>query len=506
MREVVKQLKPAPRTAVEAAERPVAVIDIGSNSIRLVVYESFSRAPAPIFNEKNVCCLGEGLAETGRMREKNMERARQTIERYIRLTRRMNVGALHVFATAAAREAENGPAFVEALERDCGIDIRVLSGGREGKLAALGVLSGMPSATGIVGDLGGGSLELVPVRAGKRSKGVTLPLGALRLSAHDPQNLSGYIDAQLRSVNFLFGEPERTCDFHVVGGSWRAIGRVHMLQNDYPLHIVHGYTVDADEIRDLCRLLSRLSPGSVANVDGVPRERARTLPLSALVLSRFIKLVGPARICFSAYGVREGVLFSALDKTMRRRDPLIEACRVMGRRNARFEPQGEYLFDWLSPLFQDEDERHARLRLAASIMCDFGWRVHPEFRADYAIMETLRSPLVGIDHWERCYLALALRSRYSHVGGRGLTKEAQKLIGKEASKQARRVGLALRLALTLSGGQLELLRHFAVRSTDEELRLEIQNSEASLFGEIVENRFRHLADALDKRPDVAVIG
>jgi exopolyphosphatase/guanosine-5'-triphosphate,3'-diphosphate pyrophosphatase len=477
-------------------DKPTAVIDIGSNSVRLVVYENNGRAPAPLYNEKVICRLGEGLAETGRLKEENMAKAVVAISRYNRLTSRMGVSRLSVVATAAVREAENGHEFVEQVEALGDLEVRILSGGKEGKLAALGVLSANPWAVGVVGDMGGGSFELVPVSDGKRRRGVSLPLGALRIASVPAEEVKAHIDAQIMAVDWLFSEATDTEDFHVVGGSWRALARIHMAQSNYALQVLHGYEAHASEIDDLCRVLSRQSQISLKSIDGVPLERAATLPLASLVMSRYIKLVQPKRILFSAYGLREGVLFSELPKDLRRRDPLIEACRTISLRNARFEPQGEKFYDWLSPLFGEEDPAAARVRLASSILCDFGWRVHPDFRPDYALMETLRSPMVGLDHLERGFLALALRARYTHrVGGR-MAKDVRNMIGPEATERARQVGLGLRFALTLTGGVSDLLRDVSIQRDGDHVTFLMKAQGTALYGKVVENRFRHLTEAL----------
>ncbi len=481
---------------------PVAVIDIGSNSVRLVVYENNSRAPAPLYNEKAICRLGEGVDENGRLKEKNMTKAIDVIMRYLRLTKRMSVSRLSVIATAAVREAKNGAEFVDQLQEIADVEVRILSGGREGKLSALGVLSANPRAEGIVGDMGGGSLELVPVGKGIHRKGASLPLGALRLAHIPPDKLNAYIDGQLRDVEFVTRKNKKYSDFHVVGGSWRALARVHMAQTDYPLHILHGYEADAQEMHDLCRVLARQSQKSLKSIHGVTAERAETLPLAALVMSRYIKLVKPDRIHFSSYGLREGVLFSELPKAIRRSDPLIEACRIASDRSARFDPQGDLLFDWLTPLYEGEDETSARLRLASSILCDFGWRVHPEFRPDYALMETLRSPLVGLDHYERGFLALALRSRYTHKSMTGMTKKIREFVGVDVATTARQVGLGLRLALTLTGGLPALLNHCSIKRANDKVILSIEESERALYGKIVATRFGHLTNAMGMEGEV----
>ena len=154
----------------------VAVIDIGSNSVRLVIYEEMARSLVSIFNEKTMCGLGREVQSSGLLAPDAVAKALTSLRRFRALCRIMKVGRVHAIATAACRDASNGPEFIAKAEQICRVRIEILSGPREAQLSALGVVSGIHRPDGIVGDLGGGSLELVDISGHRVRKGVTLPL------------------------------------------------------------------------------------------------------------------------------------------------------------------------------------------------------------------------------------------------------------------------------------------------------------------------------------------
>src|ERR1700727_2108550 len=140
-----------------------------------------TRSLVSIFNEKALCGLGREVQSTGLLAPDAVAKALTSLLRFRALCKIMKVGRVHAIATAACRDATNGPDFIAKAERICGVPIEILSGPREAKLSALGVISGIHKPDGIVGDLGGGSLELIDVRGNRVHSGVTLPLGSLAL-------------------------------------------------------------------------------------------------------------------------------------------------------------------------------------------------------------------------------------------------------------------------------------------------------------------------------------
>jgi exopolyphosphatase/guanosine-5'-triphosphate,3'-diphosphate pyrophosphatase len=398
---------------------PIAVIDIGSNSVRLVVYEGLTRSPTPIFNEKVLCGLGREVQTTGLLAADAVDKALSALRRFRALCDRMEVAQLWSIATAAARDASNGKSFVTEAERICGCKIDVLSGKREAELSALGVVSGFHRPDGIVGDLGGGSLELTEVHGHRIKGGVTLPLGGLALqdvSAKSIKKAERIVKKALDDARLLEGGAGRT--FYAIGGTWRALARLHMWQTGYPLHVMHGYRLPAKEASDFSSLVHRVDPEMLSQIEVVTDARRPLLAYAALVLEHLVRTARPKDVVISALGVREGLLYSMLDPKEREKDPLIAAASELNLLRSRSPAHGEELTAWTdrfmasSGIEETADER--RLRHAACLLADIGWRAHPDYRGEQSLNIIANAAFVAIDHPGRAYISLAVFFR--HVG------------------------------------------------------------------------------------------
>ena len=476
-------------------QRRVAVIDIGSNSIRLVAFQGPQRVPVPIFNEKVLCGLARGLGKTGRLNPEGVESALKNLERFTKLAVAMQSDEIALLATAAVREAEDGPAFVTEVLRRTGFEVRILEGWEEARYAAEGVIAGTPLADGIMGDLGGGSLELVRIDRGRATELATLPLGPLRLLGEvgrDGKALRRTIEEALDTLSWL--EPGITPNFYAVGGSWRALARISIESRQYPLKVIHGYTMPAGELEDLTRVVARQTKESLARIKNVSSRRLETLPPGALILRRLLRRLRPRQVVFSAYGLREGWLFDQLSKTERAKDPLLEVARGVMERDNRFGELGTELFDWSAPLFAGESEAEARLRQAACYFSDLAWREHPDYRASWALHRLLQWPFLAADHRERAFLALTVAWRY---GGCEEVSGFRVLLGPEEAERARVLGLALRLAYTLSAGTVEVLRKCHLTWSEGRLRLNLPENGPVPSGNVVERRFAQLVEAVE---------
>lgn len=472
-------------------EAPVGVIDIGSNSVRLVVFEGPVRAPVAKFNEKVLCGLGRGLSDSGRLDAEGVETSLLALRRFVALAKRMGVGDLRAVATAAVRDAANGAEFVALAQRQCGLSIRVLAGDEEARFSAQGVVSGIPEADGVMGDLGGGSLELVTLEKGQPGEGLTLPLGPFRLAGLSLEAAQSEIDRALAAVPWL--KARRGRSLYLVGGAWRAMARIHMAQTNYPLHIIHHYRLGPAEADEITRLLARQGRESLSRLAGVPRRRLDTLPLAALVLRRLLKRAAPREIVFSAHGLREGMIYAALPETVRAEDPLLAAARDMAWAEGRFGEHGSELYAFTEPLFAGEDDACARLRQAACVLADTAWRVSPDYRGEQAFRRILHAPFGGIDHPGRAALALAVFVRYEGAVQEAVEAEVHGLIDPQAVGRALRLGLALRLANSLSGGAAGVLGEFNLVTEPRKLVLEATDVATDLLGEAVARQHEALA-------------
>lgn len=453
---------------------PIGIIDIGSNSIRLCVYDIGHRVPVPLFNEKGVCALGRGLGSSGRLNPEGVIAARAVVGRFVALCRAMEVERLDILATAAVRDAEDGPAFVAELEERYGVRIKVLSGGQEAKMAASGVLCGSPDADGIVADLGGGSLELVTVQNGKSGRHVTMPLGLLRLSEASGENrdrAGEIVDNRLSGIPWL--EEGQGRNLYAVGGAWRALARICIAHTHHPLTVLDNFSLDAKEALSLLDLVSIQSRKSLEKIPGLSRKRLPGVPLAALILERVTREVKPSRLVFSIYGMREGQFFRRLPERLRAEDPLLSVCRRMALSNSRFPEHGDEVLAWMAPLFPNETAHAARLRHAACLVSDIFWNEHPDYRAEQAFLRILRLPFMGVGHDDRAAIAFTIYCRYQGAEDSPVVARAIQLLDEESLRRCRAVGQALRLAHTLSGGAPNLLRQTRLIAEQRYLVLEM---------------------------------
>jgi exopolyphosphatase/guanosine-5'-triphosphate,3'-diphosphate pyrophosphatase len=480
---------------------PVAVIDIGSNSLRLVVYDGLSRAPRMLFNEKVLCGLGRDLGESGRLHPDGVKQATENLRRFVTLARAVPVSRLHVLATAAVRDAEDGADFIRKIERSLRIRASILSGPEEGRLSAYGVIASIPEAHGLMGDLGGGSVELVPIAGGQVGPAASLPIGPLRLAAiaDDEKRLRDTIDRHLNELPWLDGRSFNV--FYAVGGAWRALARIHMEQSGYPLHVIQQYTLSRGAAEDFLDLVAHQSRKSLEKIPAVSRKRLETVPFAARVLHRLVKRTQPKRLIFSAYGLREGHLYTLLDEKEQQQDPLLAGAATMAQSHRRFGADGDELFDWTQSLYPNEDAEHRRLRHAAALLTDVAWAEHPDYRAEQALRMTLFMPLPGLDHRERAFLAAALHARY---GGADPGDAVRRLLDDERYADARRVGLALRLGNTLTGGVPGLLAGSRLGLENGTLTLSLGRKGGQRLGESVQRRLDALGRALGKKTEIRV--
>jgi exopolyphosphatase/guanosine-5'-triphosphate,3'-diphosphate pyrophosphatase len=489
------------RSESAIAEGPVAVIDVGSNSIRLVVYERLSRAPSTVHNEKVTCGLGRSLAGTGRLDPDGVACALANLPRFLALCRGMGVARLDVLATAAVREAVDGGDFAADLGRKLGVPVRVLSGAEEARLSALGVIAGNPGAHGLVGDLGGGSLELIGLEKGEPGPSATIPLGPLQLieeSGGDREEAARIAKDRFEPPDWLGAAKNQS--FYAVGGAWRALAKFHMARNRYPLPVIHNYVLEAEEARELASIAAKLDPNG--KVPGISKARAKLLPFAAIVMKRVIAAAEPARVVFSAFGLREGQLYDLLPEAERAQDPLLAACQDLARRGSSFGLEGPALLAWTAPLFPGESADDRRLRLAASILCDVARREHPDIRAAQAFERALFIPAVGIEHGGRVFLALALFARYKGDIQSAVTRPVRGLIGTKERERAVLLGRALRLAHAIAGGVPKLLAKTKLELGRKTVVLRLGPGAENLDGETAAKTLAPVAEILGRRAEI----
>lgn len=478
----------------------VAVIDIGSNSVRLVVYQAMARSLVTVFNEKALCGLGREVQSTGLLARDAVAKALTALRRFRALCKVQQVGRIHAIATAACRDASNGPDFIAKAERICGVPIKILSGPREAKLSALGVVSGIHNPDGIVGDLGGGSLELIDVRGNRVHSGVTLPLGSLALQDASEKSLKRaerIVKTDLSSVAHLKAGRGRT--FYAVGGTWRALARIHIIQSGYPLHVMHGYSIPAADALDFTQRLRRLvSTNMLANIEAVADARRPLLAYAALVLEYVIRVARPKTIVFSTFGVREGLLYEMLPQAERAKDGLLCAAQDLNELLSRSARHAQELTDWTDRLVRvaklRETDEERRLRHTACLLSDIGWRVHPDYRGEQTLNLITHGNFGGITHQGRAFVALSVFYRYAGLSQENEPPvEIRNLVPSAMVERARVLGAAFRVAHLVSAARPGVLPATHFRSDGPKLNLVFEHKLVDLVADRAGSRFKQLA-------------
>nr|WP_234992149.1 Ppx/GppA family phosphatase [Roseisalinus antarcticus] len=481
---------------VEGLSR-VGVVDVGSNSVRLVIFDGAARSPAYFYNEKVMAGLGAGLGETGHLSPEGKLRAISAIRRFAALADRLGISPLTTVATAAMRDASDGPAFAEEIERETGVKLMVVDGAEEARLSAQGVLLGWPGSYGLVCDIGGSSMELAVLADGEVGRRMTSALGPLKLKGlpGGRKGLEAHVKGVVQSLFEEMGEPAGQRLF-LVGGSWRAIARVDMERKGYPLHVLHEYRMKPGDIGKTAEFIRKADLQELRAQCRISDARMSLVPLASVVLTEVIRRFKPKDVTISSYGIREGMLYEQMSPELRARDPLIESARFAESKDARLPGFGRVLYDFILPLFPRADWQKKRIIRAACLLHDVSWRAHPDYRAEVTFDNATRANLGGLKHAERIYLGLALLHRYTSKREGTVYEPLIQMLPPEDQKEAEVLGRAMRFGamLWIQGdeppGKLEW------QPKKKVLSLHLAEAARPLFGEVSEARLKGLSTAL----------
>ncbi len=480
--------------------RPVAVLDIGSNSVRLVVYERLARSLTVLYNEKSSCALGRGIAQTGRLAYENIDRALTAIQRFALVAQLMRAGEVHVLATSAVREASNSKAFVDAVEAIINAPVQVLSGEAEAHFGALGVVAGMPAFAGIVGDLGGGSLELNTIAGGVDGAGETHALGVIRMqddTGRAVERASAIARERLAASDLLRGKPGGS--FCAIGGTWRALAKLHQQLRNYPLHMVQHYGVKARDIGELCdEIVGAAGEGKPwPGADKISASRRDLLPFGAAVLAEVLRTGHFETVLFSALGVREGYLYGQLPADEQAVDPLLQGAEEISILRARSPAHAGDLMAFSAQLLEAvhirETPEEERLRRVACLLSDIGWRGHPDYRGEQSVDMVAYGSLAGVDHPGRAFLAETLAVRYMGLKHKSVSQRLMALAGPSSSMKARLLGAIFRVAYPMSAAMPGVLPRTSFSFDGARLTLHLPDDLAFLSGEHLAGRLNQLA-------------
>ena len=480
----------------------VGVVDVGSNSVRMVVFDGAARSPAYFFNEKVMCGLGKGLAETGMLFPAGKARALAALRRFSLLAKGMGIETLTVVGTAAMREAGDGPAFQEQIFDETGLRIWIVDGDEEARLSAQGVLLGWPEATGIVCDIGGNSMELARIGGGVVGQRISTPLGPFRLQqiSSDPKQRLAHIEKLLKpALRQLNADGDR---IYLVGGSWRVIARLDMERRKYPLTVLHEYRMKTKDLIETLNWIESSNQAMLRTVSGVSNERLELVPLACEVMRSLIRLSNPSEIDVSAYGIREGLLYEQMPEPLRARDPLIEAARMIEKTQSRMPGFGKKLFQFLLPLFPTSPPDRLRLMKAACLLHDTTWRTHPDFRAEACFDNATRSNLGGLDHPGRVFLGLALMHRYKNSRSGSRFTPMFSLLSQDEIQEAEVLGKAMRFGAMFAVSDPSRVCQLTWDGEKHLLQLDLNSEGHGLLGEVAMSRLGALANAMGAKTKI----
>lgn len=481
----------------------VGVIDVGSNSVRFVVFDGAIRSPSYFYNEKVMAGLGLDLAQTGRLHPEGKERALRAMVRFNKIAQRMDLTSLAAVATEAVRAASDGPEFCQTVMDEIGIELVPISGEQEAELSAQGVLLGWPQASGLVCDIGGASMELACLDAGDVTQARSSKLGPMAVLGRfdDPNKQLDYIRDELAKL--VDGFDLQTDTLFLVGGSWRALAQIHMNRTDYPLRVIHDYVVEPSDIIDTLEHVAKQTPETLEDQVNARNSRIRLLPTAAKILIELLKNIKVSEIAFSSYGLREGLMYENMSDDVRSTDPLIAAARAIENSQARFPGFGDTLYQWILPLFADLDDTFQRLIHTACLLHDVHWRSHPDYRSEVCFDAATHANLGGIDHAGRVFLAWSLLHRYKAKYVSQNYRSIGDLLRPDQMALAESIGHAMRLGAMMSSADPEHMGKLVL--TAKAVNLELDTESKEVFGEVVMKRLQSVAASMDRIPAVSYV-
>ena len=439
----------------------------------MVIYRRYGRYPLPLFNERVTVKLGEGLDKNETLSPEKIELGLSALRRFSQIMRAISLERTFVIATAAVRRAKNATDFIKPAEDILGAPVTVLSAQDEARMVTLGLTANLQNVSGLIADLGGGSLELVLVKDGNVKESTSLNMG------HLSSRTKTEIVSLLNSVDWL--EKLSGAPLYGIGGSFRALGSAYVKRTGYPLFLLHGLELKSEIAMDILASLK----GDRPDVQGVPDGRRASIGMAAEIMSSLIESSGVGKITISGTSIRDGIVAAMDNSAKPKKDPLLSACREIAGHSQRFEGLNELLKECLAPvtgLFEMPDSR--RLFEAACLLSDISWNEPPELRGAVAADRILALPIFSLSHKERAWLAKAVYHRYAGVKENKPTLPVfDKLLSPSEGDEALALGLGLRFALIFCAGIPDYLNAVTLVIDAKKMRFQIAPYGMSLFDE-----------------------
>jgi len=489
------------------SDQHVAIIDIGSNAARLVIYDSLDEAPFKIHNERIICNLGADLSKTNRISKENFQKGIDALARFSKLIKTMNIKVVRAVATAAIRDADNGREFIEQVRKDYNFNIDILDGDDEARLSAQGVMCNGMGQDGIIGDFGGGSLELIVVENSEVKNKVSMPIGSHRLLSEPNKGaVIKKVNAELDKLDFLNDFKGKS--FYALGGSWRSMAKAHIHMISHPIKTLDHYMIEYDKALDFIKLLSKQNPATIEKIIGVQKKRVRDMGVAAIAMLELFKRIEPKNVIFSGTGLREGLLFEQLPENLKTDDLMLASCKKLVTASSRFKDTAvlENLYEWIKPLFASRSKRDLRLIKASCYLSDVSLYEHEEYQAEHALERILVMPFYDISHEERAFLALVQHVRYKgfyrhNYKGKAKTEPVARIVNgilnNDDVNLAFAIGMAIHMAYLLTAGELSLLKDSKFVINNGNIKFEIADDSKIMYVESVEVAFQRIAEILD---------
>ncbi|RVQ69752.1 Ppx/GppA family phosphatase [Croceicoccus ponticola] len=466
----------------------------------MVIYGGSTRAPQVLANEKVTARLGRDLSQTGSMADDAVALALAGLARFALILRDLEITDVETVATAAVRDAVNGSEFLTSV-RALGLNVRLLSGEEEARASALGVIGAFPDADGVVADLGGGSLELISVGNNVPGEGTTLPLGSLRLAALRSEGDEKF-QSRVREIIRGAGWDQGGGTLYLVGGTWRTMAILAMRQQGHPLSDPHGLCIDGATALKLARRTAKTSSEALRAIPRVSTMRSQILPDAAALLVGLLEILEPERLVFSAWGLREGLLYDRLEPAERAQNPLLAGVSLFAGQHGAPPTLATRVAAWTVGATPKDGEGSERLRLAATMLALASLQIEPNLRMQHSVDWALYKRWLGIDDVGRAMMAA---TALGNGGETDLPKLLTELAPVERLDEALTWGLAIRLCRRLGLQSRQSLQMTKLVVEDDTLRLVFNESHAALAIAPAPKDLKNLAERLGLKPSIEVV-
>lgn len=443
----------------------IAIIDLGSNTARLVLVDILEGGYFFVFDElKENVRLGQDMEIDGFLRPARIEQTKKTLQMFRRFCDSNGVEKIFAFATAAVRRAKNQKSFLEEVAVTCGIKLRVLSATEEGQYIYTGVINSIDVPKGLIVDMGGGSTKLVYYNRKTILEQATLPFGAVTLTdlfkdqdilpEERAVKIEETVNAELEKLEWL-KDLDPDTQFIGVGGSFRNLGKISRRIKKYPLNVAHGYTLETGEFNAIYDTIKTLPLDRTMKIKGLSSTRADIFPSALACISRIVATCGFTNIMISGSGMREGAMFKYAVPTVSEKpisDILGYSLNTLVKHFELNEDHVRHIVDLSMQVFKQLKVLHklprayVKVLRAAAMLHDAGTKIKFYDHHKHSAYIILNSRIFGLTHRE---IVMAAFVASAHKDGVPVTEDMQKylsMLTEEDIDAVKKLGLVLKIA------------------------------------------------------------